>query len=136
MGKYFSIAELTKSSTAIKKKINNTPTKEVENNLNQLIDNILDPLREAWGQPIIVGSGYRCEALNKAVGGAAHSQHKLGQAADIHTKSDLAEDNKKLFELIKQLKLPFDQLINEYNYNWIHVSYSPRNRRQILNIKY
>lgn len=135
MGKYFSIAELTKSSTAIKKKINNTPTKEVENNLNQLIDNILDPLREAWGQPIIVGSGYRCEALNKAVGGAAHSQHKLGQAADIHTKSDLKEDNKKLFELIKQLKLPFDQLINEYNYNWIHVSYSPRNRRQILNIK-
>lgn len=135
MGKYFSIAELTKSSTAIKKKINNTPTKEVENNLNQLIDNILDPLREAWGQPIIVGSGYRCEALNKAVGGAAHSQHKLGQAADIHTKSDSVEDNKKLFELIKQLKLPFDQLINEYNYNWIHVSYSPRNRRQILNIK-
>ena len=135
MGKYFSIAELTKSSTAIKKKINNTPTKEVENNLNQLIDNILDPLREAWGQPIIVGSGYRCEALNKAVGGATHSQHKLGQAADIHTKSDSAEDNKKLFELIKQLKLPFDQLINEYNYNWIHVSYSPRNRRQILNIK-
>ena len=135
MGKYFSIAELTKSSTAIKKKIDNTPTKEVENNLNQLIDNILDPLREAWGQPIIVGSGYRCEALNKAVGGAAHSQHKLGQAADIHTKSDSKEDNKKLFELIKQLKLPFDQLINEYNYNWIHVSYSPRNRRQILNIK-
>lgn len=135
MGKYFSIAELTKSSTAIKKKINNTPTKEVENNLNQLIDNILDPLREAWGQPIIVGSGYRCEALNKAVGGATHSQHKLGQAADIHTKSDSKEDNKKLFELIKQLKLPFDQLINEYNYNWIHVSYSPRNRRQILNIK-
>lgn len=135
MGKYFSITELTKSSTAIKKKINNTPTKEVENNLNQLIDNILDPLREAWGQPIIVGSGYRCEALNKAVGGAAHSQHKLGQAADIHTKSDSREDNKKLFELIKQLKLPFDQLINEYNYNWIHVSYSPRNRRQILNIK-
>ena len=135
MGKYFSIAELTKSSTAIKKKINNTPTKEVENNLNQLIDNILDPLREAWGQPIIVGSGYRCEALNRAVGGAAHSQHKLGQAADIHTKSDSAEDNKKLFELIRQLKLPFDQLINEYNYNWIHVSYSPRNRRQILNIK-
>ena len=135
MGKYFSIAELTKSSTAIKKKINNTPTKEVENNLNQLIDNILDPLREAWGQPIIVGSGYRCEALNKAVGGATNSQHKLGQAADIHTKSDSVEDNKKLFELIKQLKLPFDQLINEYNYNWIHVSYSPRNRRQILNIK-
>lgn len=135
MGKYFDIAELTKSSTAIKKKIDNTPTKEIENNLNQLIDNILDPLREAWGNPIIVSSGYRCDVLNKAVGGASSSQHRLGQAADIHTKSNTKEDNKKLFDLIKQLKLPFDQLINEYNYKWIHVSYSPRNRRQILNIK-
>ena len=135
MGKYFNIAELTKSSTAIKKKIDNTPTKEIENNLNQLIDNILDPLREAWGNPIIVSSGYRCDVLNKAVGGASSSQHRLGQAADIHTKSNTKEDNKKLFNLIKSLKLPFDQLINEYNYKWIHVSYSPRNRRQILNIK-
>lgn len=135
MGKYFSIAELTNSSTAIKKKIDNTPTKEIENNLNQLIDNILDPLRESWGQPIIVSSGYRCDALNKAVGGATSSQHRLGQAADIHTKSNSKEDNKKLFDLIKQLKLPFDQLINEYNYDWVHVSYSPRNRRQVLNIK-
>lgn len=135
MGKYFTIAELTKSDTAIKKKINNNPNKEIESNLNQLITNILDPLREAWGNPIIVSSGYRCSALNKAVGGASTSQHLLGQAADIHTKSNSREDNKKLFELIKSLKLPYDQLINEYNYKWIHVSYSPRHRRQILNIK-
>lgn len=135
MGKYFSIAELTKSETANKRKIDNKPTKEVENCLNQLIDNILDPLREAYGQPIIVSSGYRCPELNKAVGGAKTSQHTLGQAADIYTKSNSKESNKQLFELIKQLKLPFDQLINEYNYSWIHVSYSHRNRRQILNIK-
>lgn len=135
MGKYFSIAELTKSETANKRKINNKPTKEVENCLNQLIDNILDPLREAYGQPIIVSSGYRCPELNKAVGGAKTSQHTFGQAADIHTKSNSKESNKQLFELIKQLKLPFDQLINEYNYSWVHVSYSNRNRRQILNIK-
>ena len=88
MGKYFSIAELTKSETANKRKINNKPTKEVENCLNQLIDNILDPLRKAYGQPIIVSSGYRCPELNKAVGGAKTSQHTLGQAADIHTKSN------------------------------------------------
>ena len=75
------------------------------------------------------------DALNKAVGGARTSQHTLGQAADIHTKSNSKESNKQLFELIKQLKLPFDQLINEYNYSWVHVSYSNRNRRQILNIK-
>lgn len=135
MGKYFSIAELTKSETANKRKIDNKPTKEVENCLNQLIDNILDPLRKAYGQPIIVSSGYRCPELNKAVGGAKTSQHTFGQAADIHTKSNSKESNKQLFELIKQLKLPFDQLINEYNYSWVHVSYSNRNRRQILNIK-
>ena len=135
MGKYFSIAELTKSDTARKKKINNYPTEQIESNLNQLIDNILDPLREASRQPIIVSSGYRCPELNKAVKGAKSSQHVLGQAADIHTKSNSKESNKELFDLIKQLKLPFDQLINEYNYSWIHVSYSPRNRKQILNIK-
>lgn len=135
MGKYFSIAELTKSETANRRKIDNKPTKEVENCLNQLIDNILDPLRKAYGQPIIVSSGYRCPELNKAVGGARTSQHTFGQAADIHTKSNSKESNKQLFELIKQLKLPFDQLINEYNYSWVHVSYSHRNRRQILNIK-
>ena len=135
MGKYFSIAELTKSDTARNKKINNHPTEQIESNLNQLIDNILDPLREAYKQPIIVSSGYRCPELNKAVKGAKSSQHVLGQAADIHTKSNSKESNKELFDLIKQLKLPFDQLINEYNYSWVHVSYSPRNRRQILNIK-
>lgn len=135
MGKYFTIAELTKSDTANKKNIDNSPSKQVETNLNQLITNILDPLREAYGEPIIVSSGYRCPALNKAVGGVTSSQHTLGQAADIHSKSNTKENNKKIFDLIKSLKLPFDQLINEYNYKWVHVSYSPRNRRQILNIK-
>ena len=132
--KYFTIAELTKSSTAKRKGIDNTPTESVKKNLTLLVEKILDPLREAWGAPIIVSSGYRCPKLNRAVGGATASQHMLGQAADIHTVSDKPEDNKKLFELIKSLKLPFDQLINEYGYNWVHVSYGPRNRRQILKI--
>ena len=135
MGKYFTINELTKSSTAQRLGINNTPAQKVKDNLNNLIDKILDPLREAYQHPIIVSSGYRCKDLNKAVGGAASSQHSLGMAADIHTVSNNKESNKQLFELIKSLKLPFDQLINEYNYTWIHVSYSPRNRRQILNVK-
>lgn len=135
MGKYFSIAELTKSATAKSKNIDNTPNKEVEKNLNQLIDNILDPLREKWGEAIIVNSGYRSTELNKLVGGASSSQHIVGQAADIRTKSNTESSNKKLFNLIKSMKLPYDQLINEYNYKWIHVSYSSKNRRQILNIK-
>lgn len=133
--KYFTIAELTQSDTANKKGIKNIPSKEEENNLVALIDNILDPLRQAYGKPIVVTSGYRCQALNKAVGGANTSQHLHGQAVDIRSVSDTREENKKLFDLIQNMKLPFDQLINEYNFDWIHVSYSNKNRRQILNIK-
>lgn len=133
--KYFTIEELTKSATASRKGINNTPDESVKKNLTRLVENILDPLREAWGAPIIVTSGYRCGRLNKAVGGAAKSQHMYGQAADIRTVSDKPSDNKKLFDLIRELKLPYDQLIDEYNYNWVHVSYSSRNRRQILHIR-
>ena len=135
MGKYFTINELTKSSTAQRLHIDNNPTQEVKDNLNALIDNVLDPLRELYGKPIIVNSGYRSFKLNKAVGGAKNSQHLVGQASDICTVQNTKESNKQLFELIKNSKLPFDQLINEYDYNWVHVSYSPRNRRQILTIK-
>ena len=133
--KYFTLKELTKSNEAKRNKINNVPTKQEEQNLVALVENILDPLREAYGKPIIVTSGYRCERLNKLVKGSKTSQHRLGQAADIRTIEDTKEENKKLFDLIIELKLPFDQLINEYDFDWIHVSYSPRNRRQILNIK-
>lgn len=133
--KYFSIDELCKSATAKRLKIDNTPSEYVKANLTALVKNVLDPLREAWKAPIIVGSGYRCEKLNKAVGGVPNSQHKVGQAADIHTVSDKPSDNKKLYELIRKLNLPVDQCINEYGYNWIHVSYSPRHRRQYFAIK-
>jgi len=132
--KYFNYYELTASSTAKRKGIDNTPDATVRANLTALVANILDPLREAYGKPIVVSSGYRSPKLNRAVGGAAKSQHVTGQAADIHTLSDTPADNKKLFDLIQSLKLPFDQLINEYNFNWVHVSFSPRNRRQILKI--
>lgn len=135
MGKYFTINELTKSSTASRLHINNTPSQEVKDNLNKLIDNVLDPLRELYGKPIIVNSGYRCPKLNKAVGGARNSQHLIGQASDIRTVTNTKESNKQLFDIIKNSKLPFDQLINEYDFNWVHVSYGPRNRRQVLTIK-
>lgn len=131
--KYFTINELCKSTVAQQNRIDNTPSLEIVKNLEQLVTNILDPLREAWGKPIFVTSGYRCKKLNAKVGGSKTSQHVLGQAADI--KTDSISNNKKLFQLIQSLKLPYDQLINEYNYSWIHVSFGPRNRRQILNIK-
>lgn len=133
--KFFTIRELTKSNEAKRNKISNIPNKKEEQNLIALVDNILDPLREAYGKPIIVTSGFRCDRLNKLVKGSKSSQHKLGQAADIRTIEDTKEENKKLFDLIIELNLPFDQLIDEYNYDWVHVSYSPRNRKQILHIK-
>ena len=132
--KNFCLAELTSSETARICHIDNTPSEEVCLKLKSLCENVLQPLREAWGKPIIVTSGYRCPKLNKAVGGAASSQHMLGQAADIHTVSDDPKENKQLYDLIRKLNLPVDQCINEYGYNWIHVSYSLRNRRQYFAI--
>ena len=129
--KYFSIQELCRSNTAVRLGIDNSPTGEVRMRLTALIENILDPLRAAWGAPIIVTSGYRCPALNKAVGGASSSQHTLGEAADIRTLSDSRADNKRLLDLLLRLKLPLDQVINEYpdsqgRPDWIHVSYTTR----------
>lgn len=134
--KYFTLHELTKSATADRKGIDNTPTSVVKANLTALVANILDPLREAFGAPVIVSSGYRSARLNRAVGGSKRSQHLKGQAADIRTVSDTLKDNRQLFDLIRALHLPFDQLIWEFGDdrgpNWIHVSFAPGGRRQVL----
>ncbi|MBR5002379.1 MAG: peptidase M15 [Bacteroidaceae bacterium] len=117
--KYFSIKELCRSATANELGIDNTPTDRAVENMTRLIKVVLDPLREAYGQPITVNSGYRSPALNKAVGGVKSSQHLTGEAADITVGSK--EGNKWLFEYIKN-NLPYDQLIDEYDYSWVHVS--------------
>lgn len=132
--KHFTLRELTKSDTAIRKGIKNVPNRQEEQNLIALVDKILDPLREAYKKPIIVTSGFRCEELNRLVGGSKTSQHRTGQAVDIRTVPDTPEENKKLYDLIIELNLPFDQLINEYNFDWVHVSFSEKNRKQILKI--
>ena len=134
--KYFTLEEMTASATAKRKGISNKPTADIVAALQRLVKNILDPLREEWGAPIIVTSGYRSVKLNSAVGGARGSQHTYGQAADIRTVSDRPEDNRKLRDLLIKLNLPFDQLIDEYNSDWIHVSHRVSgNRGQILSAK-
>ena len=130
--KWFALKEFVKSNTAARLGINNNPSEDVKKNIELLVEKILDPLRESFGKPIIVTSGYRCKELNKAVGGAAKSQHMSGEAADIRTVEDSKSANKELFNLIIELGLPFDQLINEHDYDWVHVSYGKRNRRMIL----
>lgn len=132
---YFALKEFLRSATAKRLGIDNTPSFEVVANLDLLRQNILDPLRHEWGYPIRVTSGYRCPELNAAVGGSKTSQHMKGQAADITTLADTPEANRELFNLIVSLKLPFDQLIDEYNYNWLHVSYTTgKPRGQILHL--
>lgn len=130
--KYFTIKELCKSSTAIQRKIDNTPNSEIVNNLEKLVEFILDPLREKYGKPIKVNSGYRCPALNKAVGGSKTSHHMTGLAADITVGSPIK--NKILFDLIISMDLPYDQVIDEKNFRWVHVSYSDKPRKQILHL--
>ena len=130
--KYFTITELCKSSTATKCKIDNTPNQEIIDNLEQLVEHVLDPLREGYGKPIRVNSGYRCPALNKAVKGSKTSSHMKGLAADITVGSPTK--NKQLFELAQELKLPFDQLIDESNFSWVHISYSKKPRKQVLHL--
>ena len=135
--KYFTIEELCASDTARCRGIDNTPSDEVARKLQALIEQLLDPLREAWGAPIAVNSGYRCPALNKTVGGVPTSQHLRGEAADISVGSPAG--NRRLFDRIVQLrqagKLVFDQLIDESGYRWIHLSYrTGANRGQVLHL--
>lgn len=132
--KHFTIAELTDSMTARQNGIDNTPPESAAKALQALVERVLDPLREAWGKPITVNSGYRCAELNRKVGGAEQSQHLRGEAADITAGS--RADNRKLYELLRRLSLPLDQAINERGYKWIHVSHTTRryNRRQYLSI--
>lgn len=131
--KHFTLAELTYSDTAQARGINNQPNRAQSDSLVALTENVLDPLRERYGRPIQVNSGFRGSALNRAVGGAATSQHLKGEAADITVGS--RSGNKQLFDIIRK-ELDFDQLINEQNYSWVHVSYRAdgRNREQVLNL--
>ncbi|QEA10418.1 zinc D-Ala-D-Ala carboxypeptidase precursor [Bacteroides phage Barc2635] len=130
--KYFTLKELTRATTATAKGIDNTPTPEVEKNLTLLVENVLDPLREIYGKPITVNSGYRCPELNKAVGGSKTSDHVKGFAADITGGSK--EENERIFNIIKH-NFHFKQLIDEKGFSWVHVSYDPSNlKNQILKL--
>lgn len=131
--KYFTFGEFERSDTATRFAIDNTIPEPAKKNIAALIDTVLDPLREAWGKPIIVTSGYRCPELNKAVGGANTSHHLSGMAADITTGNKV--DNRRLFALVLKLGLPFTQLIDESNFSWVHISLDPANvKRQILKL--
>ena len=130
---YFTIKELTNSSTAERLGINNEPNDEVRLKLSDFINNCLDPLRDACGFPITVSSGYRCKALNKAVKGVPTSQHVKGEAADLVGKNNA--QTRLIFEKAKELN-NHDQLLYEKNskgFIWVHISWKNEgNRLQII----
>lgn len=134
--KNFSMEELVASDTARMKGIDNTPDKEVEARLVQLAQQVLQPLRNSYGKPIKISSGYRCQALNKAIGGVSTSQHLKGEAVDINNGQI---ENKKLFllasKMIKEGEITVGQLIDEKGYKWLHISLPDnKHRNQILHL--
>ena len=134
---HFTIEEMYASDTAKRLGINNKPNMQQMINIVYLCAYVLEPLRVAMGEPIKIGSGFRCQQLNKAVGGVYNSQHLKGQAADLCIDGDI-EKGKRWFEYIKK-HLPFDQLIWEHNSKgtyWVHVSFVfpdfGKNRRHVI----
>jgi hypothetical protein len=141
VSKYFTLEEFTKSQTAVRKGIDNSPSPEHLQNIRMLARNVLDPIREYYARPVYLSSGYRSPALNRAVGGSSKSQHCNGEAADTEVAGI---GNPALARwIIKNLE--FDQIILEFfnpaegpNSGWVHVSYTmhrPMRRNVITAVK-
>lgn len=138
LSNYVSLAEVTKSDTATRRGISNEPTPEHLENLKTICVEVFDKVREHFGVPIYISSGYRSAALNKAIGGSKTSDHNLGRALDLDQDfRGNGVTNMQVFEFIKD-NLEFDQLIGEFqradgDFEWIHVGYRKgANRKQIL----
>lgn len=128
LGKNFTLKEFIHSDTALACGISNYPTKDEIDNIEQLVVNCLQPIRDYYKKPLIITSGFRCKKLNEKIRGAANSQHTKGQAADFIIKGI------PLKEIINWVRknIKFDQLILEKN-QWIHISYNKdKNRNQVL----
>jgi hypothetical protein len=136
LSKNLVLAEVMRSETAKRKGISNMPTPEHIENFKLLAENVFQPIRDHFGVPIILSSGYRSKELNTAVGGALSSQHCTGEAIDIDMDGTTVK-NAEVFNFIKD-NLNFDQLIWEFgtdsNPDWVHVSYEStgKQRKQIL----
>ena len=140
LSKNLSLAEFTRSQTAKRRGIDNTPTDDHLEAAKKLAENIFQPIREHFGKPIFITSGYRSEALNKAIGGSTTSQHSKGEAIDIDMDGHGKPTNTEVFYYIKE-NLDFDQLIWEFgddeNPDWVHISFKAigEQRNQILQAK-
>lgn len=134
LSEHLDLSEVIRSESAKRNGISNMPTAEHIANFKLLAENIFEPIRNHFRVPIIISSGYRSKELNACIGGSATSQHCTGEAIDIDMDgSPHGVTNKMVFDYIKD-NLIFDQLINEFDYAWVHVSYEStgKQRKQVL----
>ena len=133
LSKNFTLPEIIHSNTAKRLGINNAPNKEHLKNMQVLVRDLIQPIRDALG-PIRISSGYRNPELNRAIGGSAKSQHCKGEALDLQYWSKGKMSNKEIYDWVVKSGIEFDQMINEFDYSWIHISLrsNGKNRKQIL----
>ena len=133
--KFFSIEELTKSATAKRLGIDNTPSDEIKKNLTLFIEKVLDPIREDWGSSIIVSSGYRCPELNAKVGGAKTSGHLYGYCADLQVKGGMKKMREFadfILKWMKDHKMKWDEILFEHSggVTWLHFCWIGKDGKQ------
>ena len=132
LSKNFVLSEIIRSNTARRLNISNAPNKEHLRSLQILIRDLIQPMRDALG-PIRISSGYRNPALNRAIGGSRKSQHCKGEALDIQFWKDGKMCNEEVYNWVIKEGIEFDQMINEFDFAWIHISLKDKgNRKQIL----
>ena len=132
LSKNFSRAEIEHSNTAKRLGISNEMSEKHLENMQRLIDNLIQPMRDAIG-PIRISSGYRSPKLNKAIGGSSRSQHSKAEALDLQYWIGGKMNNKVIYDWVLESGVEFDQMINEFDFSWIHISLKSReNRGQVL----
>ena len=132
LSKNFVLSEITRSNTARRLGISNEPTKKHMESLQRIVTNLIQPMRDHLG-PIRISSGYRNPQLNRAIGGSRSSQHCKGEALDIQFWEMGKMNNKAIYDWILDSGLEFDQMINEFDFAWIHISFKKdKNRGQVL----
>jgi uncharacterized protein YcbK (DUF882 family) len=132
LSKNFSRAEIEHSNTAKRLGISNEMSEKHLESMQRLIDNLIQPMRDAIG-PIRISSGYRSPKLNKAIGGSSRSQHSKGEALDLQFWEKGKMNNRVIYEWVLESGVEFDQMINEFDFSWIHISLkSKENRSQVL----
>jgi len=133
LSKNFTLSEIIHSNTAKRLGIDNAPNKEHLKNMQVLVRDLIQPIRDALG-PIRISSGYRNPELNRAIGGSSKSQHCKGEALDLQYWSKGKMCNKEIYDWVIKSGIEFDQMINEFDFSWIHISLKSngKNRKQIL----